>query len=180
MESEDAQRRGIVGIWYHVDTRTKKSMNAKLRNAIPFRLAGGHLCLNDLKEYLICSVSVKSSHINRTSRFRLHYGTCEDHHHCHKGHQLGICCCFTRIFHSFQLWMITLLTTYLSHHSLFRYSHWMPVSTTHIWDYSASSPCQHCGRLVYWQPLEMDRAATKTRKGPGLGILEQSQYYWQC
>jgi hypothetical protein len=78
-DDEAAQKQGLVAILYHIDQgRQDRGIvwgNARLRAALPFRLAGGHICYNEpaLSSLLAFGLLLIPSKFR--ARFRLHCGT---------------------------------------------------------------------------------------------------------
>jgi hypothetical protein len=75
MESTDAQEKGIVAIFYNVDTPQTTSVNSPLRSALPINFRGLHLCVNDVAIYVKSCASIYTLTTRNRVRYRLHFGT---------------------------------------------------------------------------------------------------------
>eukprot|EP00934_Nitzschia_sp_Nitz4_P002635 Nitzschia sp. Nitz4//scaffold95_size97785//45877//47543//NITZ4_004667-RA/size97785-augustus-gene-0.107-mRNA-1//-1//CDS//3329560472//2625//frame0 len=75
MESEAAQKLGIVGLFYVVDAPKVASINAELRNALPICFASLHLCCNAWSQYIKASIAIIPLSKENRVRYRFHYGS---------------------------------------------------------------------------------------------------------
>ena len=76
MESKEAQKQGIVGIFYNVNTPQTHSVNRDLRNALPIHFASLHLCVDDMKTYRKACAAIYTLTAQNRVRYRLHFGKC--------------------------------------------------------------------------------------------------------
>lgn len=74
MESSVAQTKGIVGIFYNVDTPQTTSYNAELRSSLPIVFASLHLCVDDITIYAKACASISRLSMKNRARYRLHFG----------------------------------------------------------------------------------------------------------
>jgi hypothetical protein len=76
MESPTAQTKGICSIWYLLDWGSDqlKSVNGKVRNALPVHFASLHLCYNDTKEFSQACIAIQVLNTRNRVRYRPHFG----------------------------------------------------------------------------------------------------------
>ena len=75
LESEEAQLRGMVCVYYLLDAGHFSSVTGKLRSTIPAHIGCLHLCYNDIAQYALACMRVYSLNHNAKVRFRPHFGT---------------------------------------------------------------------------------------------------------
>ena len=75
-ESPEAQKRGIVVVYYILDVKFTESLGGSMRKSLLFSLGCLHVCINDLKNYKTCCVPIKLLDLNTKSRvrYRTHFG----------------------------------------------------------------------------------------------------------
>jgi hypothetical protein len=81
MGDENVQKKGAVFVFYHVDVNNNDRRviyaTAKLKNAIPVKIASIHLCYNEPKLRSIVEIALTVLGPHERVRYRAHYGTYE-------------------------------------------------------------------------------------------------------
>ena len=73
-ESEEAQKRGMVCVYYLLDATNFSSVTGKLRSTMPIHIASLHLCYNDITQYAVTCMGVYALNPRIKVRFRPHFG----------------------------------------------------------------------------------------------------------
>ena len=74
METVEAQKRGMVCVYYLLDAVNFSSVTGSLRSTMPVHIASLHLCYNDLQQYALVCMGVYALNHQTKVRFRPHYG----------------------------------------------------------------------------------------------------------
>jgi hypothetical protein len=77
-ESPDAQKRGLVAVYYCLDHFNIISVNDSLRKSVPLHLASIHVCYNDEIEFTPVWVAIRALHTEHRVRYHSHFGTYAD------------------------------------------------------------------------------------------------------
>ena len=75
MESTEAQRKGIVVVFYNLDSPHATSVNSGLRAALPINFGSLHLCVNEISTYVTSCAAVCTLSTKHRVRYRVHFGT---------------------------------------------------------------------------------------------------------
>jgi hypothetical protein len=78
VESPDAQKRGLVAVYYCLDHFNIKSVNDSLRKSVPLYFASFHICYNDEKEFTPGWAGIRALNTKHRVRYRSHFGTCAE------------------------------------------------------------------------------------------------------
>jgi hypothetical protein len=79
-ESPDAQKRGVMAIFYLLDYFNFKSVNDNLRKSIPLHFASFQVCYNDENEFKLICGALKTLNTKTQVRYRSHFGTYAEEH----------------------------------------------------------------------------------------------------
>lgn len=74
VETVEAQKRGIVMVYYLLDTAGFKSVSSSLRKDLPVHVAALHLCYNEFQHFAMASVGVYMLPSQVKVRYRSHFG----------------------------------------------------------------------------------------------------------
>lgn len=74
LESEEAQKRGMVCVYYLLDATNFSSVTGKLRSTMPVHIGSLHLCYNDITQYAVTCMGVYALNHKTKVRFRPHFG----------------------------------------------------------------------------------------------------------
>ena len=74
METVEAQKQGMVCVYYLLDAVNFSSVTGNLRSIMPVHIASLHLCYNDLQQYALVCMGVYALNQQTKVRFRPHYG----------------------------------------------------------------------------------------------------------
>ena len=76
MESTEAQRKGIVLVFYNLNAPRATTFNSGLRAALPMNFRSLHLCVNEISTYVTSCAAVATLSTKHRVRYRVHFGTC--------------------------------------------------------------------------------------------------------